>query len=114
MRVVAVLDLKDGRVVRGVGGRRGDYRPIVSRLTASSRPLDAARAFRDRFGLMELYDADLDALSGAAPAIDVFAALRDGGFSMWLDPRVREGDLVGALAGAGGCMTLDGPATRSR
>jgi phosphoribosylformimino-5-aminoimidazole carboxamide ribotide isomerase len=64
MRVVPVLDLKGGHVVHGVGGRREEYRPVVSRLTDSSAPADVATAFRDRFGLSELYVADLDDIAG--------------------------------------------------
>ena len=33
MRVIGVLDLKGGVVVRGVAGRRHEYRPIVSPLS---------------------------------------------------------------------------------
>src|SRR5579872_5647704 len=47
MRIVPVLDLLGGVVVRGVGGRRREYRPVVSRLTPSCDPLDVARAFAD-------------------------------------------------------------------
>jgi phosphoribosylformimino-5-aminoimidazole carboxamide ribotide isomerase len=116
MRIVAVLDVMNRQVVRGVGGRRSDYRPIVSRLTASRRPLDVARAFRDHFSLTEIYVADLDALAGAAPAIDDFAALRDDGFRLWVDAGVRELERVRLLAAAGvesvvvGLETVAGPA----
>ena len=80
MRVVPVLDLKDGIVVRGVGGRRDEYRPIVSRLTSSCQPLDVAEAFRDHFGLSELYLADLDAIAGKPPALALFRALQNKRF----------------------------------
>jgi phosphoribosylformimino-5-aminoimidazole carboxamide ribotide isomerase len=115
MRVVPVLDLLGGQVVRGVAGRRQDYRPVVSRLTPSSRPLDVARAFRDHFGLVELYVADLDAIAGKEPAWLVFSALRDDGFRLWVDAGVREAARGRLLAerGAGvvaGLETLSGPA----
>src|SRR5438270_567379 len=50
MRVIPVLDLKGGQVVRGIGGRRAEYRPIISVLTDSAKPLDVARAFRVGMG----------------------------------------------------------------
>src|SRR5205085_4551536 len=85
MRVVPVLDLKGGHVVRGVGGRREEYRPVVSRLTDSSVPVDVATAFRDHLGLSEVYVADLDAIAGAGPALETYAALRDLGCTLWVD-----------------------------
>jgi phosphoribosylformimino-5-aminoimidazole carboxamide ribotide isomerase len=90
LRVVGVLDLRGGEVVRGVGGRRHEYRPVAGRLTPSSRPLDVGRAFRDHFGLSELYVADLDALAGAEPAWEVYDTLRGDGFRLWVDAGVRD------------------------
>src|SRR5262245_46608350 len=89
MRVIAVLDLMGGVVVRGVGGRRHEYRPVVSTLTPSSAPLDVARALATHLGLRELYVADLDAIAGAPPARAVYAALRADGFRLWVDAGVR-------------------------
>jgi phosphoribosylformimino-5-aminoimidazole carboxamide ribotide isomerase len=89
MRILPVLDLMGGQVVRGVGGRRHEYAPIRSPLTASSEPRDVARAFRDRFGLEELYLADLDAIGGAPPALEVFERLTADGFRLWVDAGVR-------------------------
>ena len=62
MRIIPVLDLMDGRVVRGVAGRRDEYRPIESRIVASHQPVAVALALRERFGLNEFYLADLDAI----------------------------------------------------
>jgi phosphoribosylformimino-5-aminoimidazole carboxamide ribotide isomerase len=116
MRVIPVLDLQGGVVVRGVGGRREDYRPIVSRLTTSSRPLDVARAFREHFGLTEIYLADLDAIAGQPPALHLYAALHADGFRLWIDAGIRitaDGDVLAAAGVAcivAGLETLAGPA----
>jgi HisA/HisF family protein len=115
MRILPVLDLLGGQVVRGIAGRRQDYRPVVSRLTRSSHPLDVARAFRKHFGLTELYVADLDAIAGQEPAWSLFSALRAEGFHLWIDAGVREAARGRLLAeqGAGvvaGLETLAGPA----
>ena len=116
MNVIPVLDLMGGRVVRGVAGRRAEYRPVVSRLTASDRPLAVARAFRASFGLTELYVADLDAVAGAGPALAAFAELTADGFRLWIDAGVRGMDRVRLLTGAGagavvvGLETVRGPA----
>ena len=49
LRIIPVLDLQAGQVVRGIAGERQNYLPIVSRLTTSSRPLGIAQAFRAEF-----------------------------------------------------------------
>jgi phosphoribosylformimino-5-aminoimidazole carboxamide ribotide isomerase len=117
MRIIPVLDLQGGHVVRGIGGRRQEYRPIASPMSASSRPIDVAQAFRQRFGFAELYVADLDAIAGAAPALITYAELRAEGFQLWLDAGVREAAMAAALSAAGiervvvGLETVAGPAT---
>lgn len=116
MRVFPVLDLLGGIVVRGVAGRRREYRPIVSRLCASSQPLAVAEALRDQFGLAELYIADLDAIAGAAPAWSTLALLREHGFRLWVDAGLRDRSGADTLADTGvwgivaGLETLAGPA----
>ena len=65
MRVVPVIDLKDGTAVHAVRGERERYRPVRSALAREDGdPLALARAFRSTLGLDELYVADLDAIAG--------------------------------------------------
>jgi phosphoribosylformimino-5-aminoimidazole carboxamide ribotide isomerase len=117
MRILPVLDLKQGVVVRGIGGRRDEYLPVKSRLTASAQPLDVARAFRAHFGFRELYVADLDAIAGSPPAVRVLGALLNDGFRLWVDAGVGP-DLhnLQMLADAGahtlivGLESVSGPA----
>jgi phosphoribosylformimino-5-aminoimidazole carboxamide ribotide isomerase len=115
MRVVPVLDLMHGRVVRGVGGDRRRYQPVVSHLTASADPPDVAAAFCDRLGLAELYLADLDAIAGAQPALATHCALRARGFRLWVDAGLRTSADARPLADAAvdvlvaGLETLRGP-----
>ena len=85
MNILPVLDLTNGVVVRGVGGRRREYRPIVSQLTTSVDPLDVAQALHDRFGFDEFYLADLDAIAGRPPSLPVFARLLNKGHRLWVD-----------------------------
>ena len=85
MTILPVLDLMNGVVVRGIGGVRRDYRPIVSQLTTSTEPLDVARALHDRFGFDEFYIADLDAIAGRTPSLLIFTQLLDRGFRLWVD-----------------------------
>ena len=75
MKILPVLDLMDGNVVRGVGGRREEYRPIQSVLTDRAERLAVARAFRDRLGLSEFYVADLDAIRFGRPQVSILRQL---------------------------------------
>jgi phosphoribosylformimino-5-aminoimidazole carboxamide ribotide isomerase len=115
MQVLPVLDVMAGQVVRGIGGRRDQYRPVVSRLTRSTHPLDVARALRAHFGLAELYLADLDAITGGAPAFEIYQALHGDGFRLWVDAGLRDAARARHLAQVGvativaGLETLAGP-----
>ena len=71
MRIIPVIDVLGGVVVRAVAGRRSDYRPVVSRFTTSSEPIAMAEALLDATGATELYIADLDAILGnGTPTLD--------------------------------------------
>jgi phosphoribosylformimino-5-aminoimidazole carboxamide ribotide isomerase len=117
MRIIPVLDLQAGQIVRGIAGQRRQYRPVASRLTRSSAPVDVAEAFAHHFGCRELYLADLDAIAGAEPAWEVYSALRQRGFALWVDAGVRRAEQGQALARTGietivaGLETLAGPST---
>ena len=115
MRVVGVIDLKDGLAVHAVRGERERYRPVSSVLTGEDGdPLALARALRSRLGLEELYVADLDAITGArslSPAIGALAQeanlMVDAGVS---EPeRARELLALGARRVIVGTETLSGP-----
>ena len=87
--VLPVLDLLGGVVVRGVAGRRDEYRPLKSRLTTSTAPLDVARALRSEFDFQRLYVADLDAIVHRRPNWDVARQLVDDGFRLLVDGGVE-------------------------
>lgn len=116
MPILPVLDLRHGQVVRGVAGRRAEYRPIVSQLTASTEPLAVAQALRAHFGQTELYVADLDAIAGAPPALVLDRALQADGFRLWVDAGLRTEADAAPLLEAGvatlvaGLETVAGPA----
>jgi phosphoribosylformimino-5-aminoimidazole carboxamide ribotide isomerase len=89
MRVVPVIDLKDGTAVHAVRGERERYRPI-------GEPLAIARRFR----LEELYVADLDAIAGAGDNDDVIRALAREARVM-VDAGVSEPERAQALVDLG-------------
>ena len=93
VEIVAVLDLLDGRVVRGVAGRRDEYRPVESVLCAAAEPAAIGRAFADHLGLAKAYVADLDAIGGTAePAWHVYRQLAECGLALWVDAGLRDVD----------------------
>ena len=85
-------------VVRGIAGERAEYRPIQSALVEGAAPVDVATAFRDTFGLSDVYLADLDAIAGAEPAWPLYAALLELGLRLWVDAGIGEPDRAAALA----------------
>jgi HisA/HisF family protein len=115
VRILGVLDLKHGQVVRAVGGRRGEYRWLPGVLTTASDPREVARAFRERLGLTELYVADLDAIAGAAISLDVLRVLQKDGFHLTVDAGLCTSDDAGPLLALGvdgvvaGLESLAGP-----
>src|SRR5262245_4202865 len=101
-------------VVRAVGGRRSEYRPIVSRLTSSTDPVEIARVLVSTFRPAELYLADLDAIAGKPLAIEVYQEICSLGGQVWVDAGVRDLDRARQVADAGcvvvaGLETVPGP-----
>ena len=85
MQVIPVLDLMIGQIVLAQGGNRDKYRPVHSRLTSSSQPLDVAQAIFNQTGCNWLYVADIDSFAGAAPNWGVYQQLLERGFGLWID-----------------------------
>lgn len=99
MQILPVLDLMGGKVVRGVGGRRDEYRPIVSPLCRDADPFTVAAALVDRFGFREAYVADLDAIMhGAPPDWDAYEKVADAGLRLWVDAGVADASRARQLA----------------
>ncbi|HEX4609193.1 MAG TPA: HisA/HisF-related TIM barrel protein [Urbifossiella sp.] len=65
--IIPVLDLMGGRVVRAVGGRRSEYRPVRSVLTDSTDPVEVAKAMVAATGAGHIYLADLDGIIHGRP-----------------------------------------------
>lgn len=67
MRIIPVIDLMGGVVVRAVAGRRHEYQPIQSQLVDSPEPRHVAGRLLEVSGATELYVADLDAITAGQP-----------------------------------------------
>lgn len=89
MRVIAAVDLLHGQVVRGVAGNRGDYRPIQTKLCATSEPVDVINALRQECGIGEFYIADLDAILQGQRNWKFYEFLEKEGLTFWLDAGLR-------------------------
>jgi len=98
LRIIPVIDLKDGVVVRGVAGKRSEYRPLVSPLCQSPEPLAVAQALVNKFCRPELYVADLDAIAGGEPAWSIYEQLARCGPRLLVDAGIADVARAKALA----------------
>ncbi len=95
-RIIPVLDVMNGQVVRAVGGERDKYRPICCPRTGSREPVVIAQTLLQLAGAFELYVADLDAITEQrktiAPA--VCGVLGQCGVPTWLDAGIGRTDVL--------------------
>ena len=96
--VIPVLDLMIGQIVLAKAGNRDAYRPVHSKLTSSSRPLEVARAIYNQTGCDCLYLADIDSFAGANPNWTVYNELLNVGFGLWIDADWMAGERCDQIA----------------
>ncbi len=79
MRIVPVIDLKNGQVVRAFRGDRKNYQPIETPLApGTSEPLDVAAGLLNYCPAFDsLYVADLDGIEGRGRNLEVVKALSE-------------------------------------
>jgi phosphoribosylformimino-5-aminoimidazole carboxamide ribotide isomerase len=110
LRVVGVIDLKDGMAVHAVRGERERYRPASSVIGGEDGDaLAIARGFRE-LGLDELYVADLDAITGGDGNAALLAALAREA-SIMVDAGVSEPAAARELLHLGACRVIVGTET---
>jgi phosphoribosylformimino-5-aminoimidazole carboxamide ribotide isomerase len=112
MRVIPVLDLKDGVVVHGVKGERERYQPVVSVLTDVAAPLAVAQAFSDKLSLHEFYIADLDAIQRRGHHQTIIARLAQS-WTLMVDAGVSDVQGVLKLLAIGASQAIIGAETLS-
>ena len=100
-RVIPVIDLKGGRPVHAIGGRRAQYRPLKSVWQATSCPIGLTLSVREGLGIDRLYLADLDAIEGGHPDLPLYDRLAREGFRLWIDAGVRDESCLGPLMDLG-------------
>lgn len=112
MRVIPVMDLRDGTAVHAVRGERARYRPVTGLLVSGGDPLTLARAFREQLGLQELYVADLDAIQGRGAQRAILADLaRLPGQRMMLDAGAADAAQARQVAALGAHKVIIGSET---
>lgn len=101
LKLIPVLDLLSGQVVRGVAGNRELYQPNASQLVDCSDPLATAQAFQRLFNIESLYIADLDALQERPMALSLIAALAETGLKLTVDAAVTTPEAAQQLLDCG-------------
>jgi phosphoribosylformimino-5-aminoimidazole carboxamide ribotide isomerase len=92
MRIVGVIDLRNGLAVRAHGGTREAYVPVrdVAGVDVFGDAVALARVYVEQLGVRELYVADLDAISAGIGALNstTLRALAKLGVPMMVDAGV--------------------------
>jgi phosphoribosylformimino-5-aminoimidazole carboxamide ribotide isomerase len=112
MRIIPVIDLKDGLAVHAVRGERQAYQPVKSALLETANPLDVANAYRQRLGLREAYIADLDAILHTKPQLALIADLsRESDLELMVDAGIHDPENVLELLSIGASKVIIGAET---
>jgi len=109
MEVIPVIDLKAGEVVHARRGLRDSYRPIETRLSASSEPAAVVAGLLQLAPFRRLYVADLDAIAGLGShdaALATLSALFPQ-IELWVDNGANNAVTAEAwLASGRGCLVI--------
>ena len=92
MKIIPVLDLQRGQVVRARFGLRSEYRPIETPLSPSSDPVDVAGGLLRLYPFQTMYVADLDAIERVGENNSSLLRLRTSfpDLALWVDNGARE------------------------
>jgi phosphoribosylformimino-5-aminoimidazole carboxamide ribotide isomerase len=104
VRVIGVIDLKNGKAVHARGGSRELYAPVHSALLPEGQRGDAlalSRAYRDRLGLAEIYVADLDRIVNGGALSHAVKAIAAVGVPLMVDAAAASIDDAWTVLAAG-------------
>jgi HisA/HisF family protein len=92
VKVIPVLDLQDGLVVRARSGQRHLYRPIETPLAVGSDPVAVAGGLLRIFPFSSLYIADLNAIVGTGDNFEQILRVKEAfpHVDIWLDNGANE------------------------
>jgi phosphoribosylformimino-5-aminoimidazole carboxamide ribotide isomerase len=103
MRIIPVLDLSRGVAVHARAGDRARYQPVRSALAPRSLgdPRTLLEGYRQRLGVRECYVADLDAIQGERPQLELIEELAPLAGTLLVDGAVTDPEAARALLGRG-------------
>jgi len=111
LKVIPVIDILNGVVVRAVRGKRREYQPLQSNLCKSVEPLEVAKAF-EALGFSELYVADLDAITGGSVNFRVLKHIaEETGLKLMVDAGVSDLETAQRLLCNGASKVIIGTET---
>jgi HisA/HisF family protein len=102
LRIIPVIDLMHGQVVRAQMGDRATYRPLESPLSPTSDPVAVVRGLLAVYPFPTLYVADLDAIQSQGDNVRTLRRIR-GEFptlQMWVDNGAADAAAIEAVIGA--------------
>ena len=87
MKIIPVIDIQRGRVVRAIRGERNRYRPLQSCLCNSNDPKYVMQALINFYPFDTIYIADLDAIIGQSDNTQIITELcnQDKTPQLWVD-----------------------------
>ena len=99
MRVIPVIDLMHGQVVRARMGDRASYRPLESPLSPTSDAVDVVRGLLSVYPFPTLYVADLDAIQSHGDNVQTLRHIRDEfpALQVWIDNGAADSVAIEAL-----------------
>ena len=90
MRIIGVIDLKDGLAVHARGGTREAYIPVreAAGVSIDGDAVKLARLYVETFGVRDIYVADLHAIAAGTPQTDIIRAVSSLGARIHVDAGV--------------------------
>lgn len=110
MKVIPVIDVLNGVAVHAIRGKRKEYHPLKSVLTASIDPLEVAKTFKGQ-GFSEVYLADLDAILGKKPDLFLYNRIVQTGLKLMVDAGVTDAQTAVSLKTCGVSRVIIGTET---
>lgn len=85
LEVIPVIDLLNGEVVHAVAGNRELYQPFTTSRFKFASPRDFAEQLQEEFASAPIYLADLDAIQGLDPQLDLIGEMLASGGEFLID-----------------------------
>ncbi len=111
MKIIPVIDVLNGVAVHAIRGKRKEYQPLKSSLTASINPIEVATVFKTQ-GFSTLYLAELDAILGKKPDLTLYSRIADHtGVNLMVDAGVTDLQTAETLQNSGVSKVIIGTET---